>query len=168
MQFEIDQRIAAPRDAVERAFVDPSFLAALEALPTVGAPHLLDQQREGARVRQRVRYRFTGELSGAARRVVDPARLTWVEDSVFDGEAHRTDVRILPDHYGSLLECRMTIRFDDVAGGTRRVAHGEMKVHVPVVGAKVERAIVSGLEEHAARQVPVLLTWLRDAGTFAG
>lgn len=168
MQFEIDQHIAAPRDAVERAFVDPSFLTALESLPKVGAPHLLDQQREGARVRQRVRYHFTGELSGAARRVVDPAQLTWVEDSVFDAGTHRTDVRILPDHYGSLLECRMTIRYDETASGTRRIAHGDIKVHMPIVGGKVERAILSGLEENAALQVPVLLAWLRDAGTFAG
>lgn len=157
MQFEAEQRIAAPREAVEAAYVDPAYLVSLGDLPKIGEPQLLDQEQEGARVRQRVRHRFTGDVSGAVRRVVDPARLTWVEERVFDRATHRSDVCIVPDHYGNLLETRMTIFFL-ADGDTTTVRHitGEVKVHVPIVGGRVERAIISGLKEQAAVEAEAL------------
>lgn len=164
MHFDIEQRFRALRDAVEAAYVDPALFSALAALPKIGRPELLDQAREGDRVRQRVRYEFTGEVSGAVRRVVDPARLSWVEETVFDAAAHRSDVRIVPDHYGGLLESRMTITYTsaDEGGGTLRRALGELRVHVPIVGGKVERAIVSGMREHAEVEGGAVERWLAD------
>ena len=166
MHFEIEQRFRAPCDAVEAAYVDPALFAALAALPKIGRPELLDQTRDGDRVRQRVRYQFTGDVSGAVRRVVDPARLSWVEETVFDGVAHRSDVRIVPDHYHGLLESRMTITYTpaDGGGGTARRAVGELRVHVPIVGGKVERAIVSGMREHAEVEQGAVERWLADGG----
>jgi hypothetical protein len=167
VHFEIEQRFGAPRDAVEAAYVDPALFAALAALPKIGRPELLDQTREGDRIRQRVRYQFTGEVSGAVRRVVDPARLSWVEETVFDAAAHRSDVRIVPDHYGGLLESRMTITYaptgPDLEGTVRR-ATGELRVHVPIVGGRVERAIVSGMREHADVERVAVDRWLADGG----
>jgi hypothetical protein len=174
VDFEIEQRFRAPRDAVEAAYVDPALFAALAKLPKIGRPELLDQTREGNRVRQRVRYQFTGEVSGAVRRVVDPARLSWVEETVFDGGAHRSDVRIVPDHYHGLLESRMTITYA-AAGrdgdGTVRRATGKLRVHVPIVGGKAERAIVSGMREHAEVERVAVDRWLAEecpSGPSAG
>ncbi|HET7651530.1 MAG TPA: DUF2505 family protein [Acidimicrobiales bacterium] len=172
MHFEIEQRFRAPRDAVEAAYVDPALFSALAALPKIGRPELLDQARDGDRVRQRVRYQFTGEVSGAVRRVVDPARLSWVEETVFDAAAHRSDVRIVPDHYGGLLESRMTITYvpADEDGGTLRRAVGEVRVHMPIVGGKVERAIVSGMREHAQVEQGAVERWFdgRPSGPSPG
>ena len=39
---------------------------------------------------QEVRYFFAGDLNAAARTVVDPARLSWVERSVLDRRTHAT------------------------------------------------------------------------------
>jgi hypothetical protein len=70
----------------------------------------------------------------------------------------------VPDHYGHLLKASGTFRLHPSAGGpgTRRTAEGELRVSVPLVGGKVERAIVSGLQEHAEREQVVLEEWLRD------
>lgn len=163
MHFDIEQRFDAPRDAVEAAYIDPALFIALASLPKIGRPELLDQQREGDRVRQRVRYEFTGDLSGAVKRVVDPARLSWVEETVFDRGAHRSELRIVPDHYRGMLESRMTITYaDDTGGGTLRRATGELTVHVPIVGGKAERAIVSGIREHAATERDAVERWIAD------
>ena len=169
MEFEIAQRIDAPRDRVEAAFVDPAFLSALAGLPKIGRPEVLDRATdgEGGRVRQRVRHRFSGHLSGAVRRVVDPDRLTWVEETVFDPARHRSDVRIVPDHYGGLLASHLTITYEEAGpAATIRRARGEMKVHMPLVGGKVEAAIVSGMREHAEAEADALTRWLRDPGSF--
>lgn len=165
MNFRIEQKVAAPIDAVEEALVDADFIAATAELPKVGGAELLDQQRDGDRVKQRIRYRFTGELSSAVTAVVDRDRLTWVDEAEYDLAAHSSEHEIVPDHYGSRLQASYSNRLEpDGDGRTRRVAEGTVKVRMPLVGGRVERAIVSGLEEHAAAEAALLERWVADPG----
>lgn len=163
MRFTLDQTLPAGVGDVLDAFTDPGFLASLVELPELGSPELLDQQREGNLVRQQVRYLFRGELSSAVRRVLDPNRLTWVDERTYDLSAATATFRIVPDHYAGKLRCEGTEVFVAVPGAddrTRRHIDGELTVRYPVVGGKVERAIVSGLQEHLAEEAAVLGAWL--------
>ena len=166
MRFTIEQAFAAPLERVEAALVDPDYLERLSSLPKLGRPTLLDRREDedGALVHQSVRYAFVGDLNAAVRRVVDPKRLTWVEEATIDRRTHVTTWRIVPDHYGHLLRSSGTFRLrpDTDGEGTRRTAEGDLKVSVPFVGGKVEGAIVSGLREHAELEQHVLEDWLRD------
>ncbi len=47
----------------------------------------------------RVRYRFTGHLSSAVKAVIDPNRLTWVEEADHDLATHHVSFRMIADHY---------------------------------------------------------------------
>ncbi len=164
MRFRIEQRFEAPLDAVEDALVDPRFLARLGELPSLGAPEVLASETDGHLVRQQVRYRFSGELSPAVTAVVDPTRLTWVEDTTYDRRAHRGDHAIVPDHYANRLEASYTTVLEPAQGGTRRITAGELRVRFPLVGGRVERAIVSGLTAHAANEAEALVEWLAERG----
>lgn len=162
MRFETVQQLRAPLLVVESTFVDPEFLRELATLPKLGRPELLDQDDQGDRLRQRVRYAFVGDLSAAVRAVVDPAKLTWVEDSTLDRRSHLTTFTILPDNYARLLDASGSISLasqDDDQATIRRV-QGEVTVHMPLVGRKVEAAIVSGLREHAELEVDVVNRWV--------
>jgi len=163
MDFEIEQRFSAPLETVEAALIDAKFLARLASLPKLGQPDLLDQQRNGDVVTQRVRYAFVGELSGAVRRVVDPKRLTWVEVSTIDLTRHATTFEIVPDNYGNMLKCHGSFQLRSGQDGCVRLADGVVQVHVPLVGRRVEAAIVSGLREHAEGEASVMTTWLSEA-----
>jgi Protein of unknown function (DUF2505) len=159
----IEQRFAAPREVVEAAFCNPDFIARLADLPVIGEARLLDQHRADGVVSQRVHYRFTGQLSPVVTAVVDPARLTWVEETVFRPAEHRADVTIVPDHYPGRLRCSLQVRFEPDGpdgGGSRRVVTGTVAVPMPLVGRRVEAAIVSGMREQAERQVDLLAAWL--------
>lgn len=160
MRFSVEQVFPGPLERVEEALLDPAFLSSLATLPKLGAPELLDVAENGSSMHRRVRYRFTGELSPAVTAVVDPAKLTWVEDATIDRSTHRTTFRILPDHYGSRLRCSGTFVLTDVPGGVRRVLDADLRVSFPLVGGKVERAIVSGLREHAALEADALRDWM--------
>ncbi len=161
MDFRIEQRIAGSVEAVAHAFVDARFVAATAGLPKVGGAALLDQERDGDRVRQRIRYRFTGELSSAVTRVVDRDRLTWVDEADHDLTTFRSEHRILPDHYADRLQAAYAARLEPDGGGhTRTLVTGTLTVRMPLVGGRVERAIVSGLEEHAAAEAELLGRWL--------
>src|ERR1700722_886509 len=110
MRFELVQHLHAPIDAVEQALVDPDFLATLGQLPKLGRPELIEQRDMGDRFFQRVRYDFEGDLSPAVKAVIDPAKLSWVEESTQDRTTHVTTIDIVPDHYTSLFGCSGLIR----------------------------------------------------------
>lgn len=164
MRFRLEQHVAGDVEAVQAALVDPAFLAHLGRLPELGSPRLLDQDVDGDVVRQRVRYRFVGELAPAVSAVVDPERLIWVEESVIDRRARRGEHRILPDHYAERLRCSYTTRLEPDGDVTRRTAEGDLVVRFPLVGGRVERAIVSGLTDHAEREGDALSEWVARRG----
>ena len=161
MQFHVEQRFAGPLAAVEAAFCSPELLSRLATLPKVGGAELLEQRDDGATFFQRVRYRFTAQLSSAVTAVVDPEKLTWVEESTLDRATHVTRWQIVPDHYGNRLSSSGTFRLtgttDDL---TIRSTDAELKVHFPLVGGRVEKAIVSGLKEHAVAEEAVVNAFL--------
>src|SRR5437867_3423721 len=95
-----------------------------------------------------VRYQFTGELSSAARALLDPAKLSWVEHSSHDLGRGVVDFVMVPDHYGDRLSSSGRFTLIAENGATRRVVEGEVTVRMRFVGGPVERAIVSGLGEH--------------------
>ncbi|MET0727365.1 MAG: DUF2505 family protein [Acidimicrobiales bacterium] len=160
MRFTLEQRFTSPPDAVARAFADPDLYVAFHGLPKMTAPEVLGHQIDGKKVVLRIRYRFDGELSSAARAVLDPDRLTWVEHSTHDLTARTTTFTMLPDHYADRFRCTGTYRFQADGAGTVRRCQGEIRVKALLVGGAVERAIVSGLEEHLAEEVPVVETFL--------
>ncbi len=160
MQFTIEQRLAGSPDAVERVLLDPAFVAARATLPKLSDPELLENTRDADHAHQRIRFRFTEHLSGAVTAVIDPERLTWVDDATFDLVTHTTEHRIEPDHYADRLvsSYRATITAD--GDRSRRVLVGMIKVRMPLVGSKVERVIVSGLTEYAAGEEALINEWL--------
>lgn len=156
MDFQIVQTLAGSPDRVDAALTDPAFLVRMAELPKLGSAEVLSQARRGDVVVQQVRYLFRAELSGAVTKVVDPDRLTWVEDSTVDLRAHETRCEIVPDAYANLLAGRYDARIEPDGAGARRTITGTVKVKVPLVGGRVERAIVSGLQENAAAQATLL------------
>jgi DNA-binding transcriptional regulator YbjK len=162
VKFRIEQRIPAPLAAVEAALLDRDFVAATADLPKLGAPEVLEQRRDGDRAHQRIRYRFTAQLSSAVTRVVDPEKLTWIDDATYDLTSHTSRHRILPDNYADRLQASYDVTLEPLGDSTRRVAAGELTVHVPLVGGRVERAIVDGLEEHATAEAELLGRWIAE------
>jgi len=157
MRFQIEQVFAGPVEAVARVYTEPRFYERLGDLPKLGRPAVLDRQANGSEVHLAVRFRFTGHLSSAVRKVVDPDKLSWVEESVHDLEQHTVTFHMQPDNYADRLRFDGSSRFEPVGEGeTRRVSEGDVVVRVPLVGRAVEGAIVSGLRDHLAAEVAVV------------
>jgi hypothetical protein len=169
VHFRLEQHFAGPADRVQQALLDPSFLARLATLPKLGHPELLDRDDDGTTVHQRIRYAFTGELSPVVTAVLDPAKLTWVEESTVHRASLHTTFRIRPDHYADRLACNGAFQLVPMDGGadgprTQRITEADVTVRFPLVAGRVERAIVSGLTEHAELEVAVVDRWLAEDG----
>lgn len=163
MRFTLETSYAADPDAVAAAYAEPALYDAFAELPRAGRPEVVHHDADGDLVRLDVRWRFTAELSAAARAVIDPDRLTWVERSTHDLAARSVTFEMVADHYRDRVSCTGGYRFgDDGPGRTTRRSHGDLRVKALLVGAAVERAIVEGLEEQLRAEVPVVERFVKS------
>lgn len=162
MRFSVEHRFAAPLAAVEHAMTDPEFFAELRDLPGIEAPALLDRRDRPGSVELDVRYVFSGDLPSVARRVLGRGELAWVQRSTVDLERHRTEFTIVPESHADLLTCAgvYLLRPGSPPEHTVRTISGELRVRVPVLGGRAERAIVGGLVERLDAEAGALERWL--------
>jgi hypothetical protein len=160
VDFNLSQAIPAPVDAVEAALVNPDFLARMAELPKLGSAEVVSNERDGDIVKLQVRYLFQADLSAAVTKVVDPAKLTWIEDSTCDLAEHHTICVIRPDNYANLLEGSYEARVAAADSGSLRTITGKIKVRIPLLGGKVEKAIIGGLSENADAQTTLLTEFI--------
>jgi hypothetical protein len=164
MDFSVTVPIAHPPAAVQDAFLDRDFLAVTGTLPKIGGAEVLELTRDATTARLRVRYRFTAPLNRAVTRVIDPAKLTWVDDATFDLVALRSEHVLQPDNYADRLESSYVSTITAHGSGSVWTVTGSLVVHAPLVGGKVARVIVDGLREHAAAEGALVDEWLGAAG----
>lgn len=160
MKFTIDQHFSASPATVARAYADPDLYLAFQDLPKMSRPEVVSHEASGDEVLLQIRYRFSGQLSSAARAVLDPERLTWVEHAVHDLSSRTATFRMVPDHYGDRFRCTGSYRFETDGSGTCRHCEGDIKVRALLVAGAVENAIVSGLREHLNDEVAVVDAFL--------
>ncbi|MFM8303905.1 MAG: DUF2505 family protein [Actinomycetota bacterium] len=161
MEFSIVVGLAHPPAAVLDAFLDPEFLVATRTLPNIGDAEVLECTRDATRARLRVRYRFSAPLNRAVARVVDPEKLTWVDDAAFDLPARRAEHVLEPDHYADRLESSYTSTVAPTGpGASVWTVAGRLVVRAPLVGGRVAGVIVDGLREHAEARGRLLDAWL--------
>lgn len=160
MRFTTEQRYPFDPDAVAAAYAEPSLYESFHGLTKLTQPEVLEHRVEGRQVVLHVRYRFGGHLSAAAKAVLDPRRLTWVEESVHHLDERTTEFTMVPDHYGDRFSCTGRYRFEEAGDGTTRRGEGDLRVRALLVGAAVEGAIVSGLQEHLEEETPLVVDYL--------
>ena len=161
MRFDMTQRFTATADAVSEAYANPELYPTLVGLPKLGGIEVLDHDHQGRQATLRIRFRFTGDLPGAVTAVIDPTRLTWIQETTHDLSTGATEFQLLPDHYPDRLKAsgRFTVTPID-ADGARRQITGELKVQALLVAGRVEQAIVSGLEEYLMAEAPAVDAWI--------
>ncbi len=165
MRFELIQRYRAEPTAVDRAYADPDLYPTLVGLPKLGGIEVL--AHDGAPTQTlRVRFQFTGDLPAAVTAVVDPARLSWVQETSHDHDARTARFRLLPEHYPDRLSCQgqfaVTSAPAGAGTGAQRRITGEVRVQALLVAGRVEKAIVSGLAEYLDAEAPIVDRWIEQ------
>ncbi len=162
MRFDLALPVGVPPERAVSAYGAPSFYEGTAGRSDISVRGVVDREDQGEVVVIRVRFAFTGSVSSAVRAVVDPAKMTWVTRTEIVPTAAHATWEVLPDHYPDRLSARGTYRFaEGERGPASTVVHveGDLKVHVPFVGGKVERAVVSGLRGYLEEQVASLPAW---------
>ncbi len=152
VRFHVVQPVSASREAVVAAVVDPHLYESMRDMPSLGTPSVIEHRVDGDLNRLRIRYAFRGRLSSAARAVLDPAKLTWVVNLDVDMKRYDAQFRMIPDHYADRIKCAGSYRFEARGDSTDQVMEGELVVNALLVAGAIEKAIMSGFEEHIAEQ----------------
>jgi hypothetical protein len=158
VRFEVEHRFAAPVDAVEAVIADGAFYEQLR-LPGTAPLRVVERREDG----DMVHFEFIEQLPSAARVVLGTGRLTWVQETDIDRARHRTEFRILPDVHAERLTCQGTYQLRPDGDGSVRLVTGDLKVRVPLLAGRAERAIASGLIERLDVEADSLATWLAAA-----
>jgi hypothetical protein len=160
MRFELHQRFRHPAEQVTAGYADPDLYATLLGLPKLGRIEVLRHSIGDEEARFSIRFAFTGDLPPAVTAVVDPERLTWVQESIHDLVNGTTTFRLVPDHYPERLAASGTARVRPADDGCTRIVAGDLRVKALLVSGKVEQAIISGLEEYLVAEAPAVDRYL--------
>lgn len=134
-------------------YLDADFWSSMEGLTTTSPPTVLGIERRGDTALVRLRYRLSVELPSQAARFIDPDDVAWVEETTWRLTERRASVRFLPEQAAGLLRASADVTLAAAGAETTREIRGDLKVRIPLVGGRVEHAIVDGigttLEEEA-------------------
>ena len=151
MKVVVDQPIAASADEAQAAFLDPAFYANLAQLEVISAPEVRSISVGATTAHSVLIYRFTGQLNGVARSILDPAKLTWSQETEVDLASRRTTVRMVPDHYERLLSFGGWYELRNKGdGGCTQHFEADLRVHLPLLGPLAERAIGGNVRDNIA------------------
>ncbi len=148
VKFGFEQRWTAPVDEVVEVYLDESFWGSLSGLSTTTPPTVLDISRTGDRAVVRLHWVLSVDLPKEAARFIDPDAVAWVEETRWDLSTRSAQVTFVPDQAAGLLRASAEARLDPRGDEAVRTVTGELKVRIPLLGHKVEPAIVDGVGEH--------------------
>ena len=169
MRFDAEQRFEVEVEHLLALFTDPDFYAPLVGLPKISSPELIDHRVAGGHVLISYRQRYTGDLPSAAQAMIDAHKISWIEELDFDLSASAADTRLKPDHYADRFSCSGRYTFSPLGPGrSARRLDGDLRVRVPLVGGRVENALVSGLKEHADAERDLITARLKKQAKAAG
>lgn len=158
MKFRLELPVACDPDLAAATLADPDFLTTPHGDVPIGDPQLVSHVHTGDRIVNEIRWTFIGDLNAAARAILDPSRLRWVQRSTHDLATRRVVFEILPDHYADRLQCqgRYLITDGDPASSAVLRVEGEVRVRALVVAGQVERILVDGLTDVLRSQMDAL------------
>jgi hypothetical protein len=126
-------------------FCDPAFHTTLD-LPDLSRPEVVSDARDGTTRVLALRYRYEGQLDGIAKKIVGDRPLTWVQELRVDITTCTGTLSYSVDGDAGRLQGEATVVISPVEPGrSRRHIEGDLRVRIPVVGGRAEKAIVPGL-----------------------
>lgn len=153
VKFGFVQDFDAPPDEILAVFTDAAFWNGIENLTATSVPTVLDVRRRGDRVTVELRYRLVVDLPSEATRFIDTSNVSWVESSDWDLRTASSQTMFLPDQAGRLMTASATTRLIPSGRGARRDVDGDLRVRIPLLGSRIERAIIGGISDHLEEEV---------------
>jgi hypothetical protein len=150
----------APPDQVAQILLDPRFQRSLGDIGALREREVLSQDSTPTGVERRVRCVLDVEMNGVARRFLGDGDPAWVEVAVWDSGSRTWTWHIEPEMGADLLDAKGTTRIVEAGSGAEKLIEAEVKVRVPLYGAKVEGWIAEGLRKAYDQEADRIAEWV--------
>jgi hypothetical protein len=162
MKFGFEQRWTTTVDEVVELYLDEDFWREATGFSKTSPPEVLEVTRDANRGFTRLRWKLSVDLPKEATRFIDPDNVSWVEETTWDIGAATATVVFVPAQGASLMKVSADIVVvPDGSDAVRRVT-GDLRVRIPLLGGRVERAVVDGVGDHLTEEAEVVATRLED------
>jgi len=125
---------------------------------------VLSDHTEGSVRRWRVRIEPDRVLPAPVRKVLGTDKLIYEQDNELDTDRGVLHWEVIPQVLSSKISARGTLQVVEEAGGVQRLVRGEIAVKVPVVGGRIEKAIVADVERSYDNAAEACRRWLDEKG----
>jgi hypothetical protein len=137
-------RFAASVAEVCDGMGDPDFYTGLR-LPDVEPPEVIARTDQGDHVDVRVRFTYTGKLDPIARRIVGHDHVSWVQQLGIDRASQSCSLQVVPETGPVPVSCTGTFVLSAEGAGCVRTLDGDLRIRVPLIGSRAERALAPGI-----------------------
>ena len=141
--------------------LDENYQKSLADVGALKERELLSQRhRSDGSVKRRVRCVLGIAVAGPARRFLGNSDPAWVEEATWSPQAMRWDWVIHPEVAKELLDAKGAIEVEANGEGASRRVSGEVRIKVPIYGARVEGVIVEGIRHAYDEEAERLRAWI--------
>jgi len=148
VKFTEEQKWSASAEQVLAVYLDANFWTGLTNLSATSSPEVLEIKKNSTTARVRLHYVLAVELPKEASRFIDPNDVAWVEETTWSLSDMSAQVRFLADQASGLLKAHASAELTQHGSFALRSIRGEVKVHIPLLGGRVEKVIVQGVQDH--------------------
>ncbi len=158
--FRVVQELAGSPQDFWAMLLDPEYVRAFNATAGI-TPEIVRFERHGERLERDIRYRSQKPVPALLRPFM-PDGIGYLEYAVFHEREGRYEHRLTPVPLGKRLELVASLTLEP-RGPERflRVYEGTVSVHVPVLGARLEREALNVLAEEQPEGKKVTAEWLQ-------
>lgn len=123
---------------------------------------VLETRTEGDLEIRRIRTEPDRELPGMVASAIGSKKLSYVQENRFDKAKGRMEWNVELDGIGDRVTVKGVTTCVPDGDGCKRIIDGEITVRVPLVGRRIEKAVVAEFEKSMQRANEVALDLLRQ------
>ncbi len=161
MRFDLVHSFPTSVDEVAATLLDPDFQASLSDVGALKERTVVSERptTDGGVVRA-IRCVLALNVSGAAKRFLGDSDPAWIQEETWDPKSRTWSWVVQPEVASELLSAHGTTVVRGDQSKAERVVTGEVKVHVPLYGGRVESWIVDGIERAYDEEAERLAAWI--------
>jgi len=165
--FRLCREFRAEPNEFWRAIFDPGCMGETYDRVGVQSWEILDMLEDDATIRRTIRAVPARDVPGFLRAITG-ASLAYEETTTYFKGQNRADLRVTTASLSNRIDITATYTVTAVgAGRLERVLEGEIDVRVPVVGPRIERAVLDDNAESYEVGAQVTQNWLDRNGLIA-
>lgn len=161
MRLSLRHPLPAPVERAWEQLQTPDYAAALSEVAAVDR-EVLQTGSAGGLPSRTVRLTGRKPLPGAVAKLLGSSQIRYVQEERIDAAARTIHWRVTAPDLSDRFEAQGTWRI--IAEGTSsvRLIEGEIRVSIPLVGGKIERAVVEELTASYDKSAAFAQRWLTE------